>query len=81
MEALKVTSKAKALFKNQSEDLFNRGDELVRSSVEAGVTCMRAHVEVDRIVDDVCINVGIRLKAKWSGTCDIQLSCKFVQPC
>ncbi|EJC97920.1 Metallo-dependent hydrolase [Fomitiporia mediterranea MF3/22] len=77
-EALQVTSDVKATFKNQADDLYARGDKLIRSSVGAGVTHMRAHVEIDRTVKDICLSTGVKLKEAWNGICDVQL-CLFVQ--
>lgn len=72
-EALAVTSKAKAQFPHDYEDLFNRAEKLIRESVECGVTSIRSHVEVDKTVKFSCLDVGISLAAKWERTCDIQV--------
>ena len=72
-EALKVTSEVKKRFSEQYDDLISRGDRLIRESAEAGVTSMRAHVEVDTIVGDTCLKAGLALKEKWKEICDIQI--------
>ena len=46
---------------------------MVRESVEAGVTVLRAHIESDATVKDVCLKAGLFLKEKWKGICDIQI--------
>ncbi|THH08891.1 hypothetical protein EW145_g2390 [Phellinidium pouzarii] len=79
-EALKVTSDVKATFKDNAEDLYARGNRLVHASVEAGVTSMRAHVEVDNIVNDACLKVGLKLRDKWTGICDIQIAVFMQDP-
>lgn len=70
-EALHLTARTKAGFPADTADLYARGDRLVRASVEAGVTYMRAHVEVDRTVGDACLRAALRLKEKWRGVCDV----------
>ena len=72
-EALTVTTDVKKQIKDNYDDLFARGDRLIRESVEAGVTVMRAHVECDSTVGDVCLKAGLALKEKWNKTCAIQL--------
>lgn len=72
-EALAVTANVKQQFKDNFDDLFARGDRLIRESVEAGVTVMRTHIESDATVGDICLKAGAALKEKWSGVCDIQL--------
>ena len=49
---------------------------LTESLFEAGVTVMRAHVEVDETVDSVCLETGIRLKKEYEASCDVQIACK-----
>lgn len=75
-EALKVTAKVKATFIKSVSDLRGRADRLIRTSLQAGVTFMRAHVEVDKTVNEVCLEVGLQLKSKWSKFCSIQISRK-----
>lgn len=72
-EALEVTADVKKQFRDQYTDLIERGDRLIRESISAGVTAMRAHVEVDSAVGDACLKAGLALKAKWAGLCDIQI--------
>jgi cytosine/adenosine deaminase-related metal-dependent hydrolase len=72
-EALHVTNKAKARFPERHADLYVRATRLVRESVEAGVTVMRAFVEIDTAVGSVCLDTGLRLKSEWEGVCDIQI--------
>lgn len=72
VEAMALTGKAKASF--DKRDLYYRGARLVLESVECGVTCMRAHVEVDTIVGSNCIDVGLQLKRTFRPICDIQIA-------
>ncbi|KAG9315609.1 hypothetical protein JVU11DRAFT_3250 [Chiua virens] len=72
-EALQVTNKAKAKFPDSLEDLYARATRLVRQSVEAGVTDIRAYVEIDTTVGMVCLDTGLRVKSEWKGVCDIQI--------
>ena len=76
-EALEVTSQAKANFLESEEDLYKRGKTLIMNSVAAGVTTMRAHVEVDMTVQRACLIVGLRLQEDLKHLCDVQLSGKF----
>ena len=76
-EALEVTAKVKLTFKDTKDDLHRRGHRLIRESLQAGVTCLRAHVEVDSIVADTCLQVGLQLKSKWARRCDIHLARKI----
>jgi cytosine/adenosine deaminase-related metal-dependent hydrolase len=77
-EAMDLTGKAKSMF--EQDDLLERGQRLIDESVAAGVTHMRAFVEVDAGVGDKCLNAGITLrqKAKVGGSCEVQL-CAFAQ--
>lgn len=75
-EAMQLTAKAKAMF--QKDDLLRRGHWLVRESIDAGVTCMRAFVEVDTIVRLKCLDVGLKLKEEFRERCHIQI-CAFAQ--
>ncbi|KAF9221484.1 Metallo-dependent hydrolase [Gyrodon lividus] len=72
-EALYVTNKAKARFPERHADVYARATRLVRESVEAGVTVMRAYVEIDTAVGMVCLDTGLKLKSEWGGVCDIQI--------
>ncbi|KIP08128.1 hypothetical protein PHLGIDRAFT_117554, partial [Phlebiopsis gigantea 11061_1 CR5-6] len=73
-EALQVTAAAKSEFSQNEDDLYARGRRLILSSVAAGVTSMRAHVEVDTTVQTSCLKVGQRLKADMKNLCDVHLS-------
>ncbi|EGN98075.1 hypothetical protein SERLA73DRAFT_182935 [Serpula lacrymans var. lacrymans S7.3] len=79
-EALQVTNKAKAAFPLHLGDLYDRAARLIRESVEAGVTAMRAHVEVDATVEFECLNVGLRLAEEWATVCDIQIAVFAQEP-
>jgi hypothetical protein len=73
-EALRVTARAKARFSEDGwEGVYARGRRLVAESVESGVTCMRAHVEVDVGVGMGCVRVGRRLVREWKEICEVQL--------
>ena len=75
-EALALTAAAKELY--TEDDLLQRGDWLISESVAAGVTHMRAFVEVDSVVQRKCLEAGIELKRRWESKCNIQL-CVFAQ--
>ena len=77
-EAMSLTSKAKSRF--TSADLLRRGTRLIEESIMAGVTSMRAFVEVDAEVQFKCLDAGIQLKKEYaqSGRMDIQI-CAFAQ--
>lgn len=64
----------------EEPDLLERGQRLIDESVNAGVTHMRAFVEVDSIVKSKCLDAGLQLKrkAEKEGRCRIQL-CAFAQ--
>lgn len=68
-----MTNKAKAGFPDRLEDLHARATRLVRQSVEAGVTVMRAYVEIDTSVGMACLETGLKVKSEWRGVCDIQI--------
>lgn len=73
-EALEVTSKAKAKFSEDADDLYVRGRRLVLDSVAAGATTMRAHVEVDMTVQASCLEAGLRIKKDLEDLCNVQIS-------
>lgn len=83
-EAMSLTSKAKAQF--EEWDLLERGNRLVDESVQAGVTHMRAFVEVDAGVGRKCLDAGLKIQSERAGShssdgsksCEIQL-CAFAQ--
>ncbi len=75
-EAMALTAKAKARF--GEDDLMRRGRWLVTESLAAGVTCMRAFVEVDADVGFKCLDAGLKLKDEFKNCCHIQI-CAFAQ--
>jgi hypothetical protein len=75
-EALSNTSKAKARY--DLPDLSLRGAQLIAESVQAGVTSMRAFVEVDHIVGTKCIEAAVALKKRFENDCFVQI-CVFAQ--
>ncbi|KAI4257279.1 MAG: hypothetical protein LQ352_001691 [Teloschistes flavicans] len=75
-EALSLTSKAK--FRFSMDDLLCRGRWLIEESMEAGVTCMRAFVEVDTTVRFKCLDAALTLKEEYRDACEIQI-CAFAQ--
>ncbi|KAI0313051.1 hypothetical protein OF83DRAFT_590059 [Amylostereum chailletii] len=80
-EALKVTTTAKSRFPHMLDDVYARGKRLVVESVQCGVTSMRAHVEVDKIVHTGCLDVALRLKEEFRDMCEIQISGTFLLSC
>ncbi|KAK2809300.1 hypothetical protein FQN50_003942 [Emmonsiellopsis sp. PD_5] len=72
-EALHLTSLAKAHF--TPLDLLTRGRWVLTDSVRAGVTALRAFVEVDEIVGRMCLDVAVQLKREWRGRCAVQIVC------
>ncbi len=75
-EAMEITAKAKARF--DKDDLLRRGKWLIAESIAAGVTHMRAFVEVDHIVRMKCLDAAIELKRQFAAACEIQI-CAFAQ--
>ncbi len=75
-EAMELTGKAKARF--EEDDLLRRGRQLISESVAAGVTAMRAFVEVDEVVEFRCLEAGLVLKKEFEKKCEVQL-CVFAQ--
>ena len=75
-EAMEITAKAKARF--EKDDLLRRGQWLIAESIAAGVTHMRAFVEVDHIVRMKCLDAAIDLKKQFAAGCEIQI-CAFAQ--
>ena len=69
-----MTAKSKSTFPLRQDDLYKRAKQLIVTSIEAGVTVMRAHVEVDKTVDNVCLETGIRLKKEHNVSCDVQIA-------
>ena len=75
-EALELTAKAKSRF--EEVDLMRRGRWLITESIVAGVTSMRAFVEVDATVRFKCLEAGLKLKKEFRDRCEIQI-CVFAQ--
>ncbi|KAF8073791.1 hypothetical protein FPV67DRAFT_1738326 [Lyophyllum atratum] len=64
----------KAAFPANLVDLYDRGARLIRESVECGVTSMRAHVEVDKLVGFSCLDVAQALRSRFQSICDVQIA-------
>ncbi|KAG6814261.1 hypothetical protein H0H92_015376 [Tricholoma furcatifolium] len=79
-EALEVTGQAKMAFPMDPGDLYARGARLIRESVQCGVTSMRAHVEVDKIVGFSCLNVAQELQSDFRKVCDVQIAAFAQEP-
>lgn len=75
-EAMELTGEAKKRFEH--DDLICRGVRLIEESVEAGVTAIRAFVEVDEVVKMKCVAAATELKERFSNVCEIQI-CVFAQ--
>jgi len=75
-EAMSLTSKAKSNFTH--EDLLERGQRLLDESIEAGVTHIRAFVEIDAVVETKCLEAGLKLKQTVEKQCFVQI-CTFAQ--
>ncbi|KAK0464595.1 Metallo-dependent hydrolase [Desarmillaria tabescens] len=73
-EAMRVTARAKQVFRDDPDDLLQRGRRLVRESIECGVTSMRAHVEVDFIVELSCLATAVKLRNEFKTACNIQIA-------
>ena len=73
---MNLTSQAKQNFTR--EDLLERGQRLLDESIEAGVTHVRAFVEVDAVVQTKCLDAGLELKTAVAGKCAVQI-CAFAQ--
>ncbi len=70
-EALSSTTEAKQQF--TLPDVLTRGEWLLAESVAAGVTAMRAFVEVDHTVKHVCLEAAIQLQDQWKDVCEMQI--------
>ncbi|KKY17733.1 putative zinc metallopeptidase [Phaeomoniella chlamydospora] len=75
-EALQLTSVAKSRF--TPSDLYQRGTWLLSESLAAGVTSLRAFVEIDSTVEFKCLETAIQLKHDYADKCVIQI-CAFAQ--
>ena len=56
--------------------IYARMTRLVRSSLLAGVTHMRAHVESDAYVCQLGIEIARRVKNEWKGICEVEICCE-----
>ncbi|KAJ5082286.1 hypothetical protein N7532_011329 [Penicillium argentinense] len=77
-EALSLTAAAKQDF--TLPDLLRRGEWLLAESVSAGVTAMRAFVEVDHTVGLKCVEAAVTLKKQWHNACEMQIVCFAQDP-
>ena len=68
---MSLTATAKSRF--SATDLLRRGRQLIEESIVAGVTAMRAFVEVDNVVGFKCLDAGLALRSEYDDRCDIQL--------
>ena len=75
-EALTHTSLAKSHY--DTPDLALRGAQLIAESVQAGVTAMRAFVEIDHAVGLRCLEAAVALKKRFEKDCFVQI-CAFAQ--
>lgn len=75
-EAMSLTGQAKQRF--SEDDLLRRGRRLIEESIQAGVTCMRAFIEVDEVARMQSLEAGIKLKEEFKDRCFIQI-CAFAQ--
>lgn len=75
-EAMSITGQAKARF--EEDDLLRRGRRLIEESIEAGVTCMRAFVEVDEVAQMKSLDAAVKLKHEFNDRCHLQI-CAFAQ--
>ena len=75
-EALTQTSLAKSHY--DTPDLSLRGAQLIAESVQAGVTSMRAFVEIDHAVGLRCLEAAVALKKRFEKDCFVQI-CAFAQ--
>ncbi|KAF2722000.1 Metallo-dependent hydrolase [Polychaeton citri CBS 116435] len=75
-EAMDLTSQAKAAF--TPSDLLERGARTLDESITAGVTHMRAFVEIDAGVGNKCLEAGLKLKKEYEGRVWVQI-CAFAQ--
>ena len=75
-EAVRITNAAKELF--DKANLLRRGRRLITESLTAGVTHLRAYVEVDEIIGLAGIEVALSLRETYKYHCNIQI-CAFAQ--
>ncbi|KAF7587431.1 hypothetical protein BBP40_007227, partial [Aspergillus hancockii] len=70
-EALSLTTRAKSTF--TTRDLHARGDQLLADSLSAGVTALRAFVEIDHTVHHTCLTTALTLKTQWAESIALQI--------
>lgn len=73
---MELTGTAKSRFSEQ--DLLRRGRQLIRESINHGVTAMRAFVEIDNVVGYKCLDAAAILKTEFMDRCHVQI-CAFAQ--
>lgn len=71
-EALQLTVQAKSHYTRDS--LRERGAQLLAENARAGVTHLRAFVEVDETVGLMCVEVGLELKEAWKDVMHVQIA-------
>jgi len=75
-EAMALTGQAKQRF--TEDDVFRRGKRLIEESIEAGVTSMRAFIEVDEVAETRSLQAGVKLKRQFREQLEVQI-CAFAQ--
>jgi len=75
-EAMSLTGQAKQRF--TEEDVMRRAKRLIEESIEAGVTSMRAFVEMDEVAETKSLQAAVKLKKQYKDQLDVQL-CAFAQ--
>lgn len=75
-EAIRLVADAKRAF--TADDVRERARRVLDLAIAAGTTAMRAHVEVDPIVELMGVQVMLALKAEYAAALDLQL-CAFAQ--
>lgn len=75
-EAMSLTGQAKQRF--TEDDVFRRGKRLIEESIEAGVTSMRAFVEVDEVAGTKSLEAAVKLKRQFREQLEVQI-CAFAQ--
>lgn len=75
-EAMSLTGQAKQRF--SVDDVCRRGRRLIEESIEAGVTSMRAFVELDEVAETKSLQAVRRLKEDFRDLLDVQI-CAFAQ--
>ena len=71
-EAMTETAAAKRNF--CAEDVRNRAQRLIENQISFGTTLMRAHVEVDSIVQHTSLDTILTLKEEYSDAITIQVA-------